>query len=1113
MHTALLHRHRTCIRAREHRRTCEAQASHQGAVCCQGVAIQSCVVGRCHVQRAITRGSTRQRRGNGCCGVVDLGQTRATRQGHIQWGDAGGGGGLVGDVVVVAICTRIAAAERDSFARGHVLVAEYTGGTDCDHIIQHQTCCHQAAHRHSGGCGVVIHLIGCCDAADGQVFGCDVGGAAGLVGDAVVAHICTARCAGERDCFARAHVFVCKHTGGADAHGVATHQTGEHRIAVGHSGGCAAVVDTAVGNEARDGQGFGCDGRCGAGLVGDAVVGQVCSAVTADQCHCFARCYCLVGECAGGSQAQNIATHHAVEHRARGGHASGGVTVIDLVVGGNALHSDGLGGDIGRAAGVGNQVVIACFGARQTKARRQHRHRFAIGHLLGGKAGRIGAAVQGHRIAAHNPRECTEVADGGRQTTVIHLVGCHHAVQRDGFGGDLGRGGGGTPRIGVVGDVCAAIGVGKRHSLCGHGAAGIRHIGAGEGACSRDAQGVTCHHAIEHSSGHVHVGSVRAVVHLVVGGHARHGDGFGRHHTVGGGQAGTGTEAVVGCIRATQRQVGERVGFASARIFIRIRASAAQRHHITRHHTCGCARQRRDGGGAVVHLADGGRWRDGLDCDSFRAHHGDGVVEVGAARHRNVGGTPLVGPHIEPTRSAVSAIECRGIECRGGAVGVCHRHQTCTAGVDDGPCSGKQIHLRGVVVSQVLGLGHRVGGRCTEGMAGVGQAHQQLTRWHDGVVAVDIVKAVVIGRSTAGYQHAAVGVGVIHRTVAAADGGCGAEVAGGFAAHKACIAHTVVASGVSQAVKLGIVVGCDGERFLGDEPAQARGCSYAVVPLHTAVGAAAHTESAAGSDCDSRCAVVFAGKGAGLCQHQGVAIDRSVDGAASQGGDCRPVIRSAGHAGAADRQCFSGDGDGCVGRIEHRQAVVAGQACGGTAAAIGQGNGADVFAQGAHVCVVGCSAVVTQDLRANAAVHRDVTRQARGAIVGFGSQQRDCLGGNSRGGCRLHGECVVGSLCACQRQPRESHAVGLGHVFAVEGSTRWARDRHRVTRIPLAVNAAARTHGHTATEHGRSRQRGCGVAVVHLVVGAQSRHGDGLGRDVGCEASGLGQAVVAGVHA
>ena len=302
-------------------------------------------------------------------------------------------------------------------------------------------------------------------------------------------------------------------------------------------------------------------------------------------------------------------------------------------------------------------------------------------------------------------------------------------------------------------------------------------------------------------------------------------------------------------------------------------------------------------------------------------------------------------------------------------------------------------------------------------MAGVGQTHQQLTRWHDGVVAVHVTETVVIGRSTVGHQHAGVRCSIVHRTVAAADGGCGAEIAGGFTAHKTCEADTIVASGVSQAVKLGIVVGRDGEVFFGDEAAQARGCSDAVVALHTAVAAAAHTEAAVGRDGNGRCAVVFAGKGAGLCQHQGVAIDGTVDGAASQGGDCRPVIRSAGHAGAADRQCFSGDGDGCVGRIEHGQAVVAGQACGGTAATIGQGNGADVFAQGAHVSVVGCSAAVTQDLRANAAVHRDVACEARGAIVGFGSQQRDCLGGDSRGGCRLHGECVVGSLCACQRQP------------------------------------------------------------------------------------------------
>ena len=397
--------------------------------------------------------------------------------------------------------------------------------------------------------------------------------------------------------------------------------------------------------------------------------------------------------------------------------------------------------------------------------------------------------------------------------------------------------------------------------MCGHGAAAVGHIRAGKSACRRDAQGVTCHHAIEHSTCHVHVGNVRAVVDLVVGGHARHGDGFGRHHTIGGCQAGSSAQAVIGCICGCEGQVGECVGFASARIFMGIRASAAQRHQVTRHHTCGGARQRCDGGGAVVHLADGGRWRDGLDCDSFRAHHIDGVVEVGPTRYRNVGGTPLVRPHIKPTRCAVSAMECCGIECRGGAVGVCHRHQPCTAGIDNGACCCEQINLRGVVVSEVLGLGHRVGGRCAVGMAGVGQTHQQLTRGHDGVVAVDITEAVVIGCCATGHQHAVVGAGVIHRAVAAADGGCGAEVAGRFAAHKACIAHTVVASGVCQAIKLGIVVGRDGEVFFDDEAAQARRSRDAVVALHTAVAAAAHTEIAAGSDCDGRSAVVFAGKG------------------------------------------------------------------------------------------------------------------------------------------------------------------------------------------------------------------------------------------------------------
>ena len=268
-------------------------------------------------------------------------------------------------------------------------------------------------------------------------------------------------------------------------------------------------------------------------------------------------------------------------------------------------------------------------------------------------------------------------------------------------------------------------------------------------------------------------------------------------------------------------------------------------------------------------------------------------------------------------------------------------------------------------------------------MVGVGQAHQQLTCGHDGVVAVHITEAVVVGCCTARHQHAAVSGSIVHGAVAARNGGRGGEVAGRFTAHKARVADTEVASCIGQSIKLGIVVGRDGERFFGDEATQARGRSDAVVTLHTGVGGATHTEGAGGRDGNGIGAVVFAGKGAGLCEHQGVARHCAIQRATCERGHQGAVIGAAGHTGASHRQRFGGDGDRCIGRIQHRQAVVTGQACGGTAATVGQRNGADVFAQRAHVCIVGGCAAVAQHLRANAAVHRHVARQARGAIVSF----------------------------------------------------------------------------------------------------------------------------------
>ena len=161
------------------------------------------------------------------------------------------------DAVVVAVCACIAAGERDGFTCGHVFIAEHASGSHCHHVTHNQASFHHAGHRHGRGCGVVVHLVSHGDAADGQRLGCDVGAAAGLVGDGVVAHVSTASGAGERHRFASTHVFtrachaayVVKHACGGDGHHITTHQTGEQGIGVGHGGGCTSVVHTAVSHQ------------------------------------------------------------------------------------------------------------------------------------------------------------------------------------------------------------------------------------------------------------------------------------------------------------------------------------------------------------------------------------------------------------------------------------------------------------------------------------------------------------------------------------------------------------------------------------------------------------------------------------------------------------------------------------------------------------------------------------------------------------------------------------------------------------------------------------------------------------------------------------------------
>ncbi len=262
----------------------------------------------------------------------------------------------------------------------------------------------------------------------------------------------------------------------------------------------------------------------------------------------------------------------------------------------------------------------------------------------------------------------------------------------------------------------------------------------------------------------------------------------------------------------------------------------------------------------------------------------------------------MIRAHVEPARGAVSAIQSHRVERGRSAAGVGHRHLPCPAHTGTA-CAGVEQVDHAVVGQHVLGFGHAVSGRGGVDIAHRAQAHQQLVRANDGVVAIHIAKAVVGRRRTRGHQHTGVAARCAHAAVAARYGGQGAEVAAALAAGKAHIAHAVIASGVGLACKAGVVVGRDGQRLLGDVGAQARGLGQRVVGHHRT------------GDAVSRChhqarAHIGTGKVTGLHQSQGVVVDHAHQAAAAQHRAGGAVVGFVGHGGACHRQGFAVDRDG-----------------------------------------------------------------------------------------------------------------------------------------------------------------------------------------------------------
>ncbi|CAM8632789.1 hypothetical protein MCEGEM3_01989 [Oxalobacteraceae bacterium] len=186
---------------------------------------------------------------------------------------------MVRDGVVASISTAVAADQCDCFTVGDVFIAEGTRRSDIHHIAHHQSGASRCAAIHRRASGTVINFVGDGDARDAQGLRGDVGRAASLIRDGIVGDIGTGVAAAECDDFASADIFIRKHTGRRYIHQVAGQQTTEHDIAVGDGCTGGTVIDAAIRDQTADGQCFGRDGGRRAGLIGNAVVGKISTAV------------------------------------------------------------------------------------------------------------------------------------------------------------------------------------------------------------------------------------------------------------------------------------------------------------------------------------------------------------------------------------------------------------------------------------------------------------------------------------------------------------------------------------------------------------------------------------------------------------------------------------------------------------------------------------------------------------------------------------------------------------------------------------------------------------------------------------------------------------------
>ena len=273
--------------------------------------------------------------------------------------DVGRGTGLVGDGVVARVSTTVTAGQRYGLASANVLAVKQPGGGYGKCVSGYQPCVGSVAGIHTGRAVGVIDLVGSADAAHAQRLLRHIGRGAGLIGDAVVTHVCAAVTAHQRYRLARADVLVVERSGCANVDRIARYQAG-----LGHSSGVdtchvVAIVDFAGSGDASNCQSLGCHIGRRRFLVGDAVVAHVSAAVTAHQRYCLARADVLVTERSGCGNIDRIARHQAGLGHSSGVDTCHVVAIVDFAGSGDASNCQSLGCHIGRRRCLVGDAVVA----------------------------------------------------------------------------------------------------------------------------------------------------------------------------------------------------------------------------------------------------------------------------------------------------------------------------------------------------------------------------------------------------------------------------------------------------------------------------------------------------------------------------------------------------------------------------------------------------------------------------------------------------------------------------------------------------------------------------------------------------------------------------------